>query len=125
MTLLAKRLNGTTLPSVPRTLLDDVFGFAPLHHVGTDIEIARTENGFVVEIPMPGFKQGEIEVKLDQNTLSLSAKNERRKASRALVIPEDIDSEHIDVSYESGMLTVRLQTHPRAIPKKIDVRYNE
>jgi HSP20 family molecular chaperone IbpA len=37
------------------------------------------ENGFVVEIPVAGFKRGEIDVLLDRNVLSIAAKSERRK----------------------------------------------
>jgi len=125
MSLLTKRLNGRTAASVPRSLLDEAFGFSPLNSFSNDIEIMNTEEGFVVEIPAPGFKPGEIEVTLDKHVLSIIGKNERRKMSRSILVPEDIDDENIDIQADCGMLTISLKTHPRAMPKKLQVRYNE
>jgi HSP20 family molecular chaperone IbpA len=123
MTLLAKRLNGTA--SVPRSLLDEVFGFSQLGNFGSDVEITNAADGFLVEIPVPGFQQGEIDVTLDRNVISVAAKNDRRKLTRSLLIPEEIDSENIEIVAEHGMLTIHLKTNPKAMPKKLDVRYNE
>ena len=125
MALLSARTNGSVKRPIPSSLLDDILSFSPSHNFNTGIEIINSDGGFVIEIPVPGFKRGEIDVTLDSNILSIAAKNERRSISRSLIIPEEIDTENIDITAEHGMLTIHLRSHPKAQPKKIDVRYNE
>ncbi len=125
MTILSQRPQGFRPAGVPRTLLDDVFGFTPLNTASSGVDITNTENGFTVEIPVPGFRAGEITVTLDENVLTVAAENQRRKLSRSLIVPDTIDTENIEVEVENGMLTLQLKVPPKAQPKKIDVHFRE
>ncbi len=122
MTLVAHRSNGRRPASIPRALLDDVFGFSSAPTPHSDIEIRNSEKGFTVEIPVAGFKPAEIQVMLADNVLTVTAENERRKLARSLVVPEHIDTENIDVENALGMLTLTLPVHPKSQPRQFTVR---
>ncbi|HLJ19412.1 MAG TPA: Hsp20/alpha crystallin family protein [Stellaceae bacterium] len=96
-------------------------GLAPWH----GLEITKTESGYTVEIPVAGFRPEQIDVTLDQNVLTISGKAEKRQFTRSLLLPDEINSESIGAKVEDGMLTLTLNFHPKAQPKKIAVEYSK
>ena len=88
------------------------------------IEVARTETGYTVEIPVPGFKPEDVEVTLEDGLLSVRGKNQKRQFSRTLTVPDEVDEERIEAHVEYGMLTLTLNLLPKAQPKKIQIKGN-
>jgi len=86
------------------------------------IDISRTESGYSVEVPVPGFKPDQIEVTLEDGMLTVKGKSEKRNFSRTFTIPEDVDEERIEADVEHGMLTLTLALTPKAQPKRISVK---
>jgi HSP20 family protein len=86
------------------------------------VEVARTETGYTVEMPVAGFKPEDVEVTLEDGLLTVSAKNEKRQFTRALTVPEEVDAERIEANVEHGMLILTLNLLPKAQPKKIEVK---
>ena len=112
-----------------RGLVSDLFGFDPLRAVfgnqgsyGLTGEVQKTEDGWNVEIPVPGFKPDQIDVTVEDRVLTVSGKTERRSFQRSIMLPEGVDSEAIDAKVEHGMLTLGLHLHPKAQPRKIEVK---
>ncbi len=110
-----------------RGLVGDLLGFDPFRGIMNNgmaygTEVQRTENGWTVEIPVPGFKPDQIEVTVEDRVLTVSGKSERRTFQRAIVVPEDVDGEHIEAKVEHGLLTLTLNLHPKAQPRKIEVK---
>ena len=101
----------------------DLLGFDPFRNLYHGLEINKTENGYTVEIPVAGYKPEQIDVTLDQNVLTVAGKTEKRQFTRALVLPEEIDTENIGAKVEDGLLTLSFSFHPKAQPKKISVTY--
>ena len=114
--------------------MDDFFGSCnPLY--GKNVknlmktDVKENENGYEVDIDLPGFKKEDINAKLDNGYLTISAtkgldKDEqdengkyiRRErytgsCSRSFYVGEDITEEDIRAKYEDGILKL-------AIPKK-------
>jgi len=112
----APRTVGETLAFDPfRNFVAGLGGFA-------GVDVSRTEQGgYRVEIPVAGFKPDEIEVTLEEHVLTISGKSERGEFTRSLLLPEDIDGENISATVEHGLLTLALNVHPKAQPKKIAV----
>lgn len=104
----------------------DLWNFDPLRMLSGvasyGIEITRTESGYTVEIPVPGFKPEQIEVTLEDGMLTVKGKNEKRNFSRSFTIPEDVDQERIEANVEHGMLALNLALVPKAQPKRISVK---
>jgi HSP20 family protein len=98
--------------------------FAPTWQQAGGIDVQRTDRGYAVEIPVPGFKPDQINVTVDDRTLTVRGESERRKFTRALLLPEEIDTDNIEAKVENGLLTLTLNVHPKAQPKKIEVRVN-
>jgi HSP20 family molecular chaperone IbpA len=108
----------------PWTPFRELFGFDPFREFlssGLDYDVSRTERGYEVEIPVPGFKPEQIEVTLKDDVLSVSGKNDKRSFSRSLTIPDDVDPNAIGAHVEDGLLTLTLDRRPEAQPKKIQV----
>ena len=111
------------------TLWRDVLGWDPFPNFYSGasqfhgLEIARTENGYTVELPVAGFKPDQIDVTLDHNVLTVSGKGDKRQFTRSLLLPEEIDAETIQANVEDGLLTLVLSFHPKAQPRKINVQY--
>ncbi len=89
------------------------------------IDIRETENSYVLEADLPGFKREDIHLDMDGGYLTLSAKRDAETAEkdkRGNYIRKErvygsfsrsfdvtgIDSEHISASYLDGVLTLDL-----------------
>ncbi|HEX3458275.1 MAG TPA: Hsp20/alpha crystallin family protein [Candidatus Baltobacteraceae bacterium] len=101
-------------------------GFDPFQYLratnGFEYDVTRTETGYEVEVPVPGFTPNQVEVIFKDGVLTMAGKNERRSFSRSFTIPEDVDVDSIEAKVENGMLQLSLRRHPEAQPKKIDVK---
>lgn len=110
-----------------RSLFADVLGFDPFRGVYPNaasygFDIQRVEGGYNIELPVPGFKPNEIDVTIEDRVLSVVGKSERRQFTRTLVVPDEIDAENIQAKVENGMLALELRLHPKAQPRKIEVK---
>lgn len=97
----------------------------------------RTGDQFVVSFDLPGVNPEAIELDVERNVLTVKA--ERRPIepggqvemqiaeralgvfSRQLFLGDTLDTEHIDASYEAGVLTLRMPIAERAKPGKIAI----
>jgi HSP20 family protein len=114
-----------------RSLFGDLLGFDPFrvfpggngngNGYGYGFEISRAENGYKIELPVPGFRPDQVDVTIEDSVLSIVGKSERRNFTRTIVLPEEIDAENIGAHVEHGMLTLELRVHPKAQPRKITV----
>ncbi len=102
------------------------------------VDIRETESGYLMEVDLPGHTEKDVEVKLDNNLLTISSRKdekheekkdgylvkERRYASfsRSFVLPDEIDREKIDAQFKNGVLTLSFAKTPSAKPKLIEVK---
>lgn len=104
----------------------DLLGYDPFRSLGSnwayEYDVTRTEAGYEVEVPVPGFKAEQIDVTFKDGVLSVNGKNDRRSFARSFTIPEDVDAENIDAHVSDGMLVLSLNRRPEAQPKKISIK---
>ena len=102
------------------------------------VDVRETDSEYLMEVELPGLTDKDVEVKLDNNLLTLSSakdekkeekKNgyvlrERRTArfSRSFVLPEGIDREKIAAEFKNGVLSLSFPKVPAAKPKTIEVK---
>jgi len=97
----------------------------------------RAGDEFVVAFDLPGVFPDAIELDVERNVLTVKA--ERRPVavgehvemqvaerplgvfSRQLFLGDTLDTEHIDASYEGGVLTLRIPVAEQAKPRKISI----
>jgi HSP20 family molecular chaperone IbpA len=106
----------------------DLIGYDPFSRffstLDPAIEVFRTDEGYDVEIPVAGFKPGEIDITVKEDVLTVSGKTERRAFTRALQLPDDIDQSTIEAKVEDGMLSLKLKRRPETQPRKIEIKHN-
>jgi len=117
------RAEGRLLPWSPYR---ELLGFDPFQSLrsnwGFEYDVTRTEHGYDVEVPVPGFKPEQIDVSFKDGVLSVNAKSERRSFSRAFTVPEDVDQDAIEARVTDGMLVLSLHRKPEAQPRRIQVK---
>jgi len=109
------------------------------------VDVVEKENSFGLSVELPGYGKDDVEIKVDNNLLTISAaeikdakdekkeeKNEAvryimhersdRSFTRTFVLPKDVDKENIDASFENGLLALNIPKVPKAEPKKIDIK---
>jgi len=101
----------------------DLLGFDPFHLMrGFEYDVTRTENGYEVEVPVPGFKPEDVEVTFQDDIVSVNAKGDRRAFARSFTVPEDVDPDKIEARVSNGMLVLTLARRPEAQPRRIAVK---
>jgi HSP20 family protein len=125
-------------------LTQQVFGSAP----GTwsrpavmPMDAYRSGDEFVVAFDLPGVSPDAIELDVERNVLTVKA--ERRPLvtgddvqrqvserplgvfSRQLFLGDTLDTEHINASYDAGVLTLRIPIAEQAKPRKIEINAGE
>jgi HSP20 family protein len=104
----------------------DLLGFDPFHSLRSNwsfaYDVTRTESGYEVEVPVPGFKPEDVEVTYQDDVIAINAKGERRAFSRSFMVPEDVDPDKIEAHVTNGMLALKLARRPEAQPRRITVK---
>ncbi len=85
------------------------------------IDVRRSENGYEIEMAVPGFRPDDLEINYQDGVITVSGRNERRNFTRSITVPEDVDEENIDAHVEHGMLVLTLRQHPKRQPRRITV----
>jgi HSP20 family protein len=111
--------------ALPWTPFRDLLGFDPFQSIrssyGFDYDVTRTEEGYEVEVPVPGFNASQVDVTFKDGILSVNGKNERHSFTRSFTVPEDVDVNNIRARVEDGLLRLTLARRPEAQPRKITV----
>jgi len=101
------------------------------------LDIQRTEGGYRLQAALPGFKPEDVEVTLEQGTLTITAKRSEDKQTeqgsylrrevfsgsyrRRLVLPAEVTAEDIAATLENGVLTVDVKRTPQSQAVRIPV----
>ncbi len=112
--------------------------FAPEERFAPAIDLYEDENEYVVEAELPGLKQDEIKVSVEDDILTISGEKKREKEvkeenlyrserfygkfERQIVLPQNTDKENIKASYKNGVLKVVIPKKEEAKPKKVDIK---
>lgn len=137
-----RRSRGSGLPEL-RTemdrLLSDFFdaGDGSLGSFAPPTDLFETDDAYVVESELPGFSREDIDVTLDQGTLTVrgsrTAETERdsddyhlrERASgqfeRSFRLPRSIRAEAVKARFENGILRIEVPKAAEAKSRKIDV----
>ena len=114
--------------------LSDDFGGGSVPTFTPKVDIAETEKEFEVQLHIPGVKKDEIGIDLNENVLTISGerkfeneKNEKNFHSvesyfgsfkRTFHLPDMVNKDKIDASYQDGILVVKLPKDVQKSAKK-------
>jgi HSP20 family protein len=98
----------------------------------------REGEQFVVEFDLPGVDPESIDLDVERNVLTVKAERPAREGSeemvaaerprgvfsRQLFLGDTLDTERIEASYSTGVLTLRVPVAEKAKPRKISINSN-
>jgi HSP20 family protein len=101
------------------------------------VDIYEDEHNITLKIEVPGIEQKDIDVRLENNTLTVRGERkfekeekeenfhrlERRYGSfyRAFTLPNTVDPDSVSAEYDNGLLKIKLAKKAEAKPKQIKV----
>ncbi|WP_294500092.1 Hsp20/alpha crystallin family protein [uncultured Gemmiger sp.] len=126
-------------------LFDDAFSMRPLYDVNNALygkhakavmktDVRETDNGYEVDIDLPGFKKDEVKIDLKDGYLTISAakgldKDEKDKkgryirqeryagqCSRSFYVGDNVEPKDVHAKFEDGILKLTL---PKAAQQKL------
>lgn len=85
----------------------------------------EVENGFMLEVELPGVKKEDLDLQVEKNILTVKAtrsrKDEKFTYERSFRLADDIDLENIQVALENGILAFTLTKKQQAGARKLNI----
>src|SRR5271165_2045439 len=101
------------------------------------VDIYEDEHSVQLKLEVPGIDEKDLDVKVENNTLTITGERkfekeekeenfrrvERRYGSftRSFTLPNTVNTEDINASYDNGVLNIKLAKRAEAKPKQIKV----
>ncbi len=101
------------------------------------VDIYEDEHAITLKLEVPGMEEKDIEVQLENNTLTVRGERkfekeekeenfhriERRYGAfaRSFTLPDTVDTGKVEANYENGILKIQLAKRAEAKPKQIKV----
>ncbi len=109
------------------------------------VDVRETDNAYIMEMELPGYKDKDVEISLKDRVLSISSRQEesaekkadsgenkapeylireRRIASfsRRFTLPADIDAEGVKAAFKDGILEIDIPRRPENQPRMIEIK---
>jgi HSP20 family protein len=101
------------------------------------VDVYEAEHNFTLKIEVPGIDEKDIDVRLENNTLTVHGERKIEKEekeenyrrvernygsfTRTFNLPTTVDSEKVSANYDKGVLKIALPKKAEAKPKQIKV----
>ena len=102
------------------------------------VDVREDSDHIYVEAELPGFKKDEVDITMENQTLTIAAEkkeekreprkgewllNERRYSRfiRSFTLPPTVDEQSVNAKLEDGVLTITLNKREETKPRKITV----
>ncbi len=102
------------------------------------MDVVESDNNITVRMDLPGVKPEDVNVEIEDNVLTITGElgdtvekegdryhyRERSygRFQRSIRLPNTLDTDKVDASFEHGVLSVTLPKQPQAQPKRIDIK---
>jgi HSP20 family protein len=101
------------------------------------MDVVETEDHFVLRADLPGLSENDVNIELEDNVLTVAgerkAEHEQRgegyyrverafgSFSRSLTLPEGVNADAIQASFDNGVLEVRIPKPEQHKPRKVQI----
>ena len=101
------------------------------------VDIYETENALVLSAEVPGVDEDDIEIRIEDNTLSIKGERKFEKETkeenyhrieraygsfyRSFTLPSYVDQDKIEAEHENGVLKITMPKKPELKPRKVKV----
>jgi HSP20 family protein len=105
------------------------------------VDILETENDLVVKADLPDLRLEDIDVQVENQTLSIKGERRFEKEAtekgyhriersygsfmRSFAVPNSVDTDRVSADYNNGVLSVKLPKKEAAKPKQIKVEVKQ
>ena len=102
------------------------------------VDLAESENAYLVHLDVPGMKKEDLEVNFQDGSVTVSGTRneqtvgedanfvrvERRfgRFYRSFDLPKTVDSSKIEAKYEDGVLSIRIPKAEESKPKSVTIK---
>ncbi len=101
------------------------------------MDLVETEDHFVLKADLPGVAEDDVKVELEDNVLTIAGERRHEEEaksggyyrleratgvfSRSLTLPEGIDPEAVQASFDKGVLEVRIPKPEERKPRRVAI----
>ncbi len=101
------------------------------------VDIYETENEVVLTAEIPGIEEKDVEIKVEDNTLTLRGERKFEKETkeenyhrieraygsffRSFTLPNYVDQDRIEAEHENGILKIRMPKRAELRPRKVKI----
>ena len=98
------------------------------------VDVYEDEHNVTLKIEVPGIDEKDIEVRIENNTLTVHGERKFEKEenyrrverqygsfTRSFTLPNTVDPENVQANYDKGVLKIKLAKKAEAKPKQIKV----
>jgi len=102
------------------------------------IDVYEEDNNIVVEAEVPGMDPKDIDIEIENNTLRISGKSEKKEEvkeknyyrkemrkgafERVITLPTEVDEEKVEATMQDGILKIVLPKKRPSASKKIEIK---
>ena len=102
------------------------------------MDISETESEYKIEVELPSINQQDIEVKIDNNILTVKGKREEEKEEkertyytreryygsfqRSVSLPNNVNPDDIKAKFDNGILHIRIPKKAQDNVRKIEIK---
>lgn len=113
-------------------------GLAPRGGWPPALDVNETDKHYAVTVELPGARREDVTVECDEGVLTIRGekksereeKKEKRRFverrygtfSRSFSLPRDADAEHIEASFQNGVLTLTIPKSEAAKPRTVAIK---
>ncbi len=128
----------------PWAWLESPFGFGLEQRGGGErlyvpaFDVKERNDAYVIEADLPGVKEGDLDISLIGNRLTIGGKREATKRDeneqyysyerehgsfmRTFNLPDDVNPDQVSADFENGVLSVMIPKKEAQKPRKISLR---
>ena len=101
------------------------------------MDLVETEDHFVLRADLPGVAESDVKVELEDNVLTLSGERRHEQEvkkggyyrierasgafARTLTLPEGVDAEAVEATFDKGVLEVRIPKPAERQPRRVAI----
>jgi HSP20 family protein len=101
------------------------------------MDVVETDDHYVLRADLPGVSEGDVKIEVDDNVLTVSGErkssHEETKQgyyrversyghfSRTLTLPEGVDADSINATFDRGVLEVKVPKPEQRKPRKVEI----
>jgi HSP20 family protein len=101
-------------------ILSSLFNWPVVDYRATATE---KDGDYILEIELPRFKKGDVDIEVVDQILHINAKREGSKYNYSTTVPKSVDVSKIESKLEDGVLTITLPRCKKSPSvKKIEIR---